>query len=838
VARESQASEFRYSLIDHVADGHPRAVASDWMTFVMGLAEPDIRGDQALSEYLQALKHAKREALRGLSRKSDANTRHLAIRHAQQPIKDHWKAQKDGPAWIPAVFGQQSNAKGHRRHAQNVVALYAAVLDFDNHISRARIEAILHGLCYAAHTSYTHHPQAERWRVIIPLQQPVPPCYAYALYDYFAFRFGGGLDTTCRNPDHLYFLPACPPDAAPYYQQFSTAGVWFNAAFLQPATLAYREHHAPRPAVTAQDVALPAVSLDTLRISQRIKHLIQTGQGPYSSRSEAVFAVVQALLRAGLTDEVIVAVLLNPAYPIAEKPREKGMAWVRAEIARARTKMQTDNGPSRQEETVSTAGATAQSPPRPSQATVLVELAAKTVFFHDPEGVPYATLTVNGHREHWPIRSRAFRDWLCRGFWQARRKAPSSQALTDALGVIDGQARYEGPQYPVSLRVARQKERCYLDLCAPDWRCVEIDATGWRIIPDPPVRFIRRPGMLALPVPRPGGDLAQLGDFLNVTPQQRPLIFAWLVQALQDRGPYPVLIIQGEQGTAKSWLARCLRALIDPSVAALRTTPREERDLLIAASNSHVIALDNLSGIAPWLSDALCRLATGGGFSTRQLYTDTEEVFIQVQRPILLNGIDDIATRHDLLDRALVLNLKPIPDAKRRPETALLADFARARPALLGALLEGMVTALRHLPQTHLPTLPRLADFALWATAAETAWGAAAGDFINAYRQNRLDAVAAGLEGSLVARALRTWCEHQGPRGTWSGTSSELLNQLTPVVGNEAVASAWPKSAKALTGQLKRLATGLRTTGVQVTQRKSADGTRRLVQIDWVGHID
>ncbi|HKF95677.1 MAG TPA: hypothetical protein VKB96_14000 [Gammaproteobacteria bacterium] len=141
-----------------------------------------------------------------------------------------------------------------------------------------------------------------------------------------------------------------------------------------------------------------------------------------------------------------------------------------------------------------------------------------------------------------------------------------------------------------------------------------------------------------------------------------------LVVAMRPTGPYPVLILQGEQGTAKSTAAKVLRLLIDPSAAPLRTAPRDERDLMIAARNGWIIALDNLSGLSSWLSDALCRIATGGGVSTRELYSDTDEVLIDVQRPIILNGIDDIATRQDLIDRSIIINLEPIPENKRKPE--------------------------------------------------------------------------------------------------------------------------------------------------------------------------
>ena len=102
------------------------------------------------------------------------------------------------------------------------------------------------------------------------------------------------------------------------------------------------------------------------------------------------------------------------------------------------------------------------------------------------------------------------------------------------------------------------------------------------------------------------------------------LVVAWLLAALQRGGPYPVLVIAGEQGSAKTMLTKILRTLIDPNAAPTRALPREERDLMIAANNGHILAFDNLSGLPSWLSDALCRLASGGSFAIRQLYTDCD----------------------------------------------------------------------------------------------------------------------------------------------------------------------------------------------------------------------
>jgi hypothetical protein len=185
-------------------------------------------------------------------------------------------------------------------------------------------------------------------------------------------------------------------------------------------------------------------------------------------------------------------------------------------------------------------------------------------------------------------------------------------------------------------------------------------------------------GMLPLPIPQPGGSIEQFALFLNLPSRNDfVLVVAWLLAALRPSGPYPLLAISGEQGSAKTVLSKMLRALVDPNGAPVRTLPREERDLFIAANNGHVLAFDNVSGLPPWLSDSLCRLASGGGLAVRQLYTDQDEVLFDAARPIILNGIEDIITRPDLADRAIFLTLPSnIGSAATVGEGAL----ARVRP--------------------------------------------------------------------------------------------------------------------------------------------------------------
>src|SRR5262249_55630653 len=281
--------------------------------------------------------------------------------------------------------------------------------------------------------------------------------------------------------------------------------------------------------------------------------------------------------------------------------------------------------------------------------------------FHTPNGIAFADFLTEGHRETWPIRSKRFRTWLRRCYYRATGTPPSAAMLASALDLLEARAQFDAPEHSVSVRIAEHAGHIYLDLADERCRAVEIRPDRWRVLESPPLRFRRPAGMLALPLPERGGSIEALRSFLNL-PHQNDfvLVIAWLLATLRPGGPYPLLAISGEQGSAKTVLSKLLRALVDPNAAPVRALPREERELMIAATNAHLLALYNVSGVHAWLSDALCRLASGGSFTVRRLYSDDEEVLFQAARPTLLNGIEDIIGRPDLADRAIFLTLGPI----------------------------------------------------------------------------------------------------------------------------------------------------------------------------------
>src|SRR2546426_3166035 len=392
--------------------------------------------------------------------------------------------------------------------------------------------------------------------------------------------------------------------------------------------------------------------------------------------------------------------------------------------------------------------------------------------FHTAVGTAFADITIDGHRETWPIRSKRFRAWLRRRYYQATGGTASAAEIRSALDLLEARAQFDGPERAVHIRTAEHTGHIYLDLADEHWRAVDIGPDGWGVIGCPPVRFRRPAGMLPLPVPQQGGSIESLNSFLNLARRDGfVLIVAWLLAALRSGGPYPLLAISGEQGSAKTVLSKLLRALIDPNTAPVRSLSREERELMIAANNGYLLAFDNLSGLPVWLSDALCRLASGGSFAVRQLYTDDEEVLFEAARPILLNGIEEVISRSDLGDRAIFLSLAPIGEAKRRPESELWREFEIARPRIMGALLDAAVHGLHALGRVNLDRLPRMADFALWAAACETAlWPA--GTFARAYAANRRAAIESIIEADPVANCVRAIMVD---RTIWTGSASDLL---------------------------------------------------------------
>jgi hypothetical protein len=300
----------------------------------------------------------------------------------------------------------------------------------------------------------------------------------------------------------------------------------------------------------------------------------------------------------------------------------------------------------------------------------LVSLARdKTELFHTAKRDTYADIHIKGVRQTHPIFGPRFEEWIGYEYHIQEKIAAPKDAIKNALAVLAGYAQYEGEEREVFVRVAGHDGKIYIDLCDPTWNAIEIDAHGWRIIAEPPVRFRRSDGALPLPVPVKGGSIQELRPFLNVSSDAGFVItVGFLLGTFSPSGPYFILVLYGPGGAAKTSTTRILRALIDPRKPLEEALPRDRETLLINASVTYLLCFGNISTISQDQSNDLCTVATGGGFSRRTLYENEDLTLFEACRSIILNGIETFVVRGDLASRTVSLTLDEISDTQRKTE--------------------------------------------------------------------------------------------------------------------------------------------------------------------------
>jgi hypothetical protein len=457
----------------------------------------------------------------------------------------------------------------------------------------------------------------------------------------------------------------------------------------------------------------------------------------------------------------------------------------------------------------------------------------------------WVSVRLNGHVEHWPVRSARTEAWLRRLYGQVYKRLVPKVAVEDVVADLRATGLLFGDVHPVFTRLGRWKEeetgerRVYLDLGRPDWTVVEVTPEGWRVIPasEAPVRFHRNEYQFPLPVPEKGGSLDPLWDLLPLHGErERLLVMGWLIGSLNPWGPYPVLILSGEKGAGKSTAGEILKRLLDPTKAPRRSEPENEGDIVIAAQNNHILLYDNLSQIPPRISDAFCRLSTGGGLSKRKLYTDDSEVVLEAQRPVILTGIGFGAIRDDLADRAIRVELSRIADEDRVTDSQLWTRFHREHPRILAALLDAVSVALWRFDEVEerLGFLPRLADWIVWAEAGVGRFGVPLGELREAFYDVQGEFDSEFLESNPLGGAILLLTRDWQPGESRRYTSKQLLEELEKVVFGGQVNTKnlmdWPKSPEALVRRLPRLQSALRSAGVVVSKERNL----HLKQTVWV----
>ncbi len=355
---------------------------------------------------------------------------------------------------------------------------------------------------------------------------------------------------------------------------------------------------------------------------------------------------------------------------------------------------------------------------------------------------------------------------------------------------------------------------------------VRVGAGGWSFESNPPVLFRHFPNLKALPDPEAGGDVKRLTTYANLkTNRDKRLFTAYVVTVLLPHVGRPIFNTSGAMGSGKTTIQRLVKRTLDPT--APETVRFDPRDFLQKASHAYLVMLDNQNTVPEWAADILCRLVTGEADSKRRLYTDDEDVIIELRRPVLLNGINVPTDRGDVLDRSLPVELERIPDGERKTEEELWERFEAEHPKLLGALFDVLSRAISLKPSIKLSRRPRLADWGEYAAAVYEVMGWGAETFLKDWDEVVKVQNQATLDGSPVAQAIIKFMED---KDEYTGTSSELHSKLEGVAESLGVSivrdKAWPKSARWLWRRIKEVLPLLVAAGIEAGRMEDRTGSR------------
>jgi hypothetical protein len=492
-----------------------------------------------------------------------------------------------------------------------------------------------------------------------------------------------------------------------------------------------------------------------------------------------------------------------------------------------------------------------------TKAELLLEIANEycgNKLFIDEYQVPHAAIRVNSHLETLPLNSSRFREWLTRTLYKEKKMLVDSQMLKDIIGVMRAEAKFGDncKNINLDLRVrqsqSNNKISWYYDLTNEKWEFIEITSEGWNIVDN---LIIFRRFNNQLPQVYPSGEYdpdifdKYMNLLLNVNVENENtkkeymlLLKCYIISLFIPEIPKVVLMPHGHQGSAKTTLMESIKILVDPSIIKTLSFPRDINELVQQLSHNYVTYYDNVSFLKDWISDQICRAVSGGASSKRVLYTDDDDYIYTLKRCIGINGINLAATKPDLLDRGITIQLRRIEDSNRRKEQQIKEAFQEMRPQLLGYILDILVKVLKFKETTEieLTECPRMADFAEYGEIISRCMGYPENEFLKAYQNNTKIQTEELIESNQIATCLRElmFTKYEAEI-EWRGTSSALLNDLETITDGLRIdirGKYWPKSPNALSRRLNELIPSLREVGIEIEFIRNPDSKRtRIIRI-------
>ena len=439
-------------------------------------------------------------------------------------------------------------------------------------------------------------------------------------------------------------------------------------------------------------------------------------------------------------------------------------------------------------------------------------------------GDAFVDVVVKGVRQTYRLRSNDFKSWLTRELYSRYQKPANSEALENCLKICEAEAMVMGNIKQVWLKTACHEDKLYIDLCNEKWQAIEVSKHGWRVVESQelPVRFVRSPTQEPLPIPTQKGDLSKLWELLPIAEESKPLVTAWILSCLVATGEKPILVLSAPKGSGKSTIAKFLVNLIDATKSALLPAVGDRRSLAVQSRHRWIFAYDNLTHLSVDQQDAMCCASTGAGYMERKLFTDDEVTAVAYTRPQILTSVDLVPTRSDLLDRCLLVKVKPIPEADRKNIEELDQLFHNYHAEILGAFLDLLWVAVKNRDSIKQP-LQRMASFHKLGVAAGIE------GFNDAYLASIGNAQQEAIKANPISDAI-------AELGNFDGTAQELVTKLKAISDDSKVQKLTSRSlGRLLKGSLK---SDLEAIGIGIDSYRSAKANHwKILQTDKYGQI-
>jgi hypothetical protein len=457
-----------------------------------------------------------------------------------------------------------------------------------------------------------------------------------------------------------------------------------------------------------------------------------------------------------------------------------------------------------------------------SVAEKLIDLISQNsnTFFKDQYDVPFARIHNADHHEIVRVGSDKFKRYIGRLYYENENKVAKTEALTNAVQVLQAKAEYRGDTIPLSLRVASLNGDIFYDLTNEKWQCVRITRECWQLLDEAPTPMFMRYNQTSQVQPDNNYDYEIFDRFLQLTnlkkEEERILLKVYIVSLFIPNIQHVILQVHGEKGGAKSMLETLIKELVDPAKPKLLSTHKDRMEFIQQLAHNYLAYYDNLKYIPGWLSDEVCRAVTGSGSSKRKLYSDDDDIVYEYRRCLGFNGINVILTEPDALDRSITIEQDRIEDENRRQEEEIVAKFLEIRPKLLAYIFDTLVKTLQIKPTIELKQIPRMADFAIWGEAIARAMGYKNLEFIKIYYGNigkqNVEAIENNALGQAIARLVSSWYQPERP-SIWYTSTSTLLEKLNRIALEHNIntgSKTWPRAANSLTRKLKTILSNLR----------------------------